>query len=81
MKNGNAAFILLLMGIFLVWLGLTGRLGAVLAAIFEPSKLSQGDASDSSTARVQPGQPGWTPNEPNNPSWILPNPFQGMRDW
>lgn len=74
MKNGNAAFILLVLGTFLVWLGLTGRLGAVLAAIFEPSKLQQGDASDSSSANT-----GKIPTpEPNNPSFWLPNPFQGL---
>lgn len=35
----GAPFILLLLGVAFIWLGLTGRLGAVLAAIFEPSKL------------------------------------------
>lgn len=35
----SAPFILLLFGVMFIWLGLTGRLGAVLAAIFEPSKL------------------------------------------
>lgn len=74
MKSGNAAFILLLSGVFLVWLGLTGRLGAVLAAIFEPSKLSEGNASDSSSSNT-----GQIPTpEPNNPSFWLPNPFQGL---
>lgn len=74
MSKGNAAFLLLLLGIMFVWLGLTGRLGAVLAAIFEPSKLSQGNAADSSSADT-----GKIPTpEPNNPSFWLPNPFQGM---
>lgn len=36
---GKTPFILLLFGLAIVWLGLTGRLGAVLAAIFEPTKL------------------------------------------
>lgn len=35
-------FILLLFGVMFIWLGLTGRLGAVLAAIFEPTKLQSG---------------------------------------
>jgi hypothetical protein len=37
----NTPFILLLLGVSFIWLGLTGRLGAVLAAIFEPKSLTQ----------------------------------------
>lgn len=35
----NTPFILLILGVAFVWLGLTGRLGAVLAAIFQPDRL------------------------------------------
>lgn len=35
----SAPFVLLLLGVAFIWLGLTGRLGTVLAAIFEPAKL------------------------------------------
>jgi hypothetical protein len=40
----STPFVLLLLGALLIWLGMTGRLGAVLAAIFEPTKLVQGDS-------------------------------------
>lgn len=38
----NTPFILLFLGVMLVWLGLMGRFGVVLAAIFEPGKLVAG---------------------------------------
>lgn len=37
----NTPFLLLLLGLAFVWLGLTGRLGAMLAALFEPDVLTQ----------------------------------------
>lgn len=66
----NTPFILLLLGISFIWLGLTGRLGAVLAAIFEPGNLAQTTGSGGSVPAVVlpdtvvPGSADPTPAEP-----------------
>lgn len=36
----NAPLLFFLIGIVLVWCGFTGRLGVVLAAIFEPERVN-----------------------------------------
>lgn len=36
----DAPLILLVIGAVFIWAGLTGRLGAVLAAIFEPERMT-----------------------------------------
>jgi hypothetical protein len=36
----DAPLILIILGVCLVWLGITGRLGAVLGAIFEPERMT-----------------------------------------
>lgn len=66
----NTPFILLILGVAFVWLGLTGRLGAVLAAIFEPQNLQKGSVHNTVGTIPTPA--------PNNPSFWLPNPFQGI---
>jgi hypothetical protein len=50
-------FILFLIGALLIWLGMTGRLGSVLAAIFEPTKLSQDNGVPAIGGAVMPIDP------------------------
>lgn len=63
----NAPFILLLLGVSFIWLGLTGRLGAVLAAIFEPGNLAQTTGSGGTVAPVVPA-PELPPSGETTPS-------------
>lgn len=66
----NTPFILLLLGVMFIWLGLTGRLGAVLAAIFEPGKLVQG--GDGSGYSAPPPIPGTGSNPFYNDPLTIP---------
>jgi hypothetical protein len=50
-------FLLLLLGIAFIWLGLTGRLGAVLAAVFTPGKLSDGSSASGAASGNSQGPP------------------------
>lgn len=76
----NIPFLLLLLGIVFIWLGLTGRLGAVLAAIFEPGKLTATTSGGGAVSPVVVPPDSATPEEPTIPDTApelpeFPTPF------
>lgn len=73
----NAPFILLFLGITFIWLGLTGRLGAVLAALFEPGALIANGGGGADIPPVVMPPDVILDGEPTVPETLpdIPNPF------
>lgn len=72
----NTPFILLILGIAFIWLGLTGRLGAVLAAIFEPSKL---ESVGGAPAAAKETGPSFSELPGSGGKILIPNdPYSGL---
>lgn len=73
----SAPFILLILGLAFIWLGLTGRLGAVLAAIFEPQSLTAttggGGAIPPVVVPPETGAPEEAPSAPEEAAPEMPD--------